>query len=289
MESSELNPFALISDEIRAKIIKALGDARVEKGTKPILTFTELMNRTAVDIPSSQFNYHLQRLQGIFVDRVDGGYQMRVEGRIVYHALRSGTLDRPDVDYKYTLDTGCYYCGQPMEAVFENSVARIRCTDCNHLYEIIGTPPALDPTGTDPVTQFERYCRQMQFAFANRSCRTCGDRTTINVLRPPQIPFNTDSRGVASIYSSCPSCGDQFFLSAGELILYDEGVVSFCHDRGLDVLNQPVWTIPFAATDRSVVVSNEAPLILTVRIELAGETLLVRVDNSAEIIERIRS
>ncbi|MFT4884948.1 MAG: hypothetical protein ACI8U4_002466, partial [Natronomonas sp.] len=57
--SSGSDAFGLVGNEIRTDILRALGDARVEQGYKPVLSFSELRDRTETDVGSSKFNYHL--------------------------------------------------------------------------------------------------------------------------------------------------------------------------------------------------------------------------------------
>lgn len=288
-ETVQLDPFELLGNEHRAAIVETLGDARVEEGVRPTLTFSELRARTDVDLPSSQFNYHLQRLLGTFVEKTEDSYRMRVEGRLVYQALRAGTFDRAGPASTHDLDVDCYYCGGALRATFEDAVATVACRDCEHLYEILGVPPAvLTADGDDAVERFAGHCRQKRFAFGNGDCPTCGAAVGTEIRRPPNVPFHDDGTAVVRIYRLCDNCGDQFYLSLGEALLYDPAVVSFCLERGLDVVRTPAWEIPFAATDESVAVVSEEPLRLSLTVGLAGDELELVVDGSLDVVERNR-
>lgn len=289
-DTAGIDPFELLGNEQRAAIVETLGDARVRTGVRPTLTFSELRARTDVDVPSSQFNYHLQRLLGTFVEKTEDGYRMRVEGRLVYQALRAGTFDRAGPASSHELDVACDVCDGPLRATFEDGVATVACGDCEHLYEIMGVPPAvLHADGEDAVERFVGHSRQKRFAFANGDCPTCGAAVATKLRWPPELPFDRDGTAVVRVYRLCENCGDQFYLSLGEALLYEPSVVSFCLDRGLDVVAAPSWAIPFAATDRSVEVVAEEPLRLSLTVAVAGDELELVVDDSLAVVERSRS
>jgi hypothetical protein len=77
-------------------------------------------------------------------------------------------------------------------------------------------------------------------------------------------------------------------LTVGELLLGDPELVAFCHERGLDVANTPIWDLEFAATDRHVTVRSEAPWKVSLSVPLDGETLELTVDESLTVVERTR-
>lgn len=68
------------------------------------VSFSELRDRVGVS-DSGQFNYHLGKLDGHFVEAAEKGYQLRQPGRWVVGALLTGavthdpTVDRATVDF----------------------------------------------------------------------------------------------------------------------------------------------------------------------------------------------
>ena len=82
--------FALLGNETRVRILVALADA------DDALHFSTLHDR--VDLrDSEQFNYHLDRLVGHFVDRTDDGYELRQAGSRVVEAILSGAVTEDPV------------------------------------------------------------------------------------------------------------------------------------------------------------------------------------------------
>lgn len=279
--------FALVGDEIRAEIVRTLGDARVAERSRPVLSFSELRSRTGVEVDSSRFNYHLQKLVGHFVERTDEGYRMRPEGRELYQTLRAGTFDRRASPRSVEVGLDCYYCGAAVEATFEDGVATVRCPECEYLYDTAATPPAVDDEAA-ALASVSLFTHHEHLAFARGVCSNCANALDAQFVPPAEVPFPGADRHEVYVYRPCDHCGDQRFLSVGEALLADTGLVSFCYERGLDVLSTPLWELEFAATDRYVTVRSTDPWEVALRVSLAGDALELVVDEDLTVVERNR-
>mgnify|MGYP006280550853 FL=1 len=280
-DRSEL--FALVGNELRMQIIERLGDLRVEAGVQPTLSYAELRSRAAPDVTSSQFNYHLQKLCGSFVERVDEGYRMRVEGRLVYQAIRSGTFARATPESAHGLDTDCYYCGGEMELQFEDSVARVWCRECEELYDIMGVPPVVTDEESDAVERFADYSRSKRLSFARGSCPTCGNAVARELTSPPELPYRGTNRDEWMAYCSCTHCGDQLYLTVGELLLAEPAVIAFYHAHGRDLFEIPAWALEWAATDRRLTVDDTDTRTFVVEVDLEDDRLTVELDADLDV------
>lgn len=280
--------FALVGNEIRAKILRSFGDIRVEERSMPTLTFSEIRDRTDLDIDSGQFNYHLQQLVGHYLERRDEGYRMRPEGRILYQTLRAGTFDPHD--QRATIDAGfdCYYCETEVQATFGEGTARIECPDCEYLYDIAAIPPGGFDDGEPVFSRVSEYNHQQHLSFARGICPTCGNSVTTDILEPSDVPFPGAKRHEIYVYRSCDHCGSQMYLSIGEALLSDPGLISFAFEHGVDVLSTPLWELEFAATDRNVSVVSREPWTFVLEIPMEDETLELVVDETISVEERRR-
>lgn len=130
--------FALLGNEIRVEILRELGDA---DGT---VSFTELRDRVGID-RGRNFNYHLDKLLGHFVEKVENGYQLRPAGRRVVEAVLSGTItDTPTVD-RTEIDLTCWYCGATTtEISYRDEVVTLYCAECGGTYD--GSSETFGPT-----------------------------------------------------------------------------------------------------------------------------------------------
>lgn len=89
------NVFTLLSDETRLRIVFELVLRRGECPADPTLSFSQLRSRVGAG-DAGRFNYHLGRLRGDIVQKVNGGYQLTPTGEAIGVTLVVGALDRLD-------------------------------------------------------------------------------------------------------------------------------------------------------------------------------------------------
>jgi hypothetical protein len=284
--SSGSDAFRLVGNEIRTDILRALGDTRVEKGYKPVLSFSELRERTDTDAGSSKFNYHLQELVGQYVERVEDGYQMRAEGRELYQTLRAGTFESHESTLTVDADFDCYYCGAGAEATVDEGTVTVECPDCEYLYAIAGAPPGAIEDDTVSLDQVAAFYHHRHLGFARGVCVTCGSEPTTEHVSPAEVPFADADRQKLYVYRACENCGDQRHLSLGTYLLSDPHLRAFCADHGVDVLATPLWELEFAATDRYVTVDPDEPWRASLEVTYGDETLELVVDEDLAVVER---
>ena len=83
---------ALLSDERRVAIVRELAAAGAVPGSTVTISFSELLERVGIR-DSGQFNYHLGRLRGRFVDRTDDGYRLTPTGAAVGETILGSVED----------------------------------------------------------------------------------------------------------------------------------------------------------------------------------------------------
>lgn len=283
------NPFTLVGNEIRAEIVRTFGDAHVQEGSRPVLSFSELHSRVDVDVRSSQFNYHLQKLVGHFLEQTEDGYQLRPEGQLLYKTLVAGTFDRRSSLSSVDAGVDCYYCTTSVKATFDDGLVRIQCPGCEYLYDIATVPPGVVEDETVDLSQVSQYNHHKHLAFARGVCPTCGNALITELVSPDETPFLGGERHKVQVYRSCDHCGAQRYLSVGESLLTDHELISFCHEHGVDVLATPLWELEFAATDRTVTVHSTDPWEVALEVSFNDDTLELVVSEDLSVVERNRS
>ena len=115
--------FALVADETRLEILRTLSE------TDEPLSFSELFERSEYD-DSSNFSYHLDKLEGHFVSRTNEGYALRQAGRRVVEAVIAGTVTADPVVERVPTDSQCPYCGASIEVSYEQERVEMYCSEC---------------------------------------------------------------------------------------------------------------------------------------------------------------
>lgn len=141
--STGLSPdeaFAVVGDETRLTILRALGNADGP------LAFSELYDRVEHNV-TSNFNYHLGKLEGHFVRKTDDGYALRQAGQRIVEAVLSGVVtDVPEVE-STRIDMDCPFCGAPTAVDYEQERVDIYCTGCPGLFGEVETISGLSAPG----------------------------------------------------------------------------------------------------------------------------------------------
>ncbi|MFC6940096.1 winged helix-turn-helix domain-containing protein [Salinirubellus sp. GCM10025818] len=115
--------FSILGNETRMQILQELGNADRS------LSFTDLRDRVGIR-QGAQFNYHLDKLVGHFVEKVGEGYTLREPGRRVIQSVLSGAVTDDPVLEPAEVDFSCLHCGGPLEVSYSRGKLRLSCTAC---------------------------------------------------------------------------------------------------------------------------------------------------------------
>lgn len=285
-EVSEESAFGLVGNETRANIIKELGLKGTEKETDDGVTFTHLRQFVDGKIDSGQFNYHLQKLVGNYVEKTEHGYKLRPEGKTLYRTIQAGTFTK-DVSLASTaVGQECYYCEDPLEAAYDDGMFTIQCHGCETLYDLILAPPSSLESRDDFLTRVEGYNHHIRQSFVRGICPTCVNGLDHQLVDPAETGFSEATRRSAYVYRSCDHCGNQSYMSVGSVLLHHPAVISFCYERGLDVTTTPRWELEFAATDRTLTVRSTDPWEIELDVTVDEDTLTLVVDDQLSVTEQ---
>jgi DNA-binding transcriptional ArsR family regulator len=272
--------FALVGNETRAAILRALGE-RPHEG----IAFSELRERVDPEMDSGQFNYHLSQLTGEFVDRDEDGYTLRSEGLALYRLVRAGSANRRASLDPFEIGLDCYFCTTPVEGYYDEGAFELRCPGCDHVYSHTQVPPSAVETGDrrDVLERVDQYNRHEMLAHARGVCPTC-----VNALETEFVPGEAvwsegSDRFDAFVGTDCGNCGASHYMSVGLAVLYHPAVVSFFHDHGVDVTSRPHWEFEWAMTDRHLTVRSTDPWAVELAVPCGDETLELVVDGDLSV------
>lgn len=282
-EPSDEEAFALVGNEIRAEIVRTLGRYDYEHSTESTLSFSDLREKSNTDVVSSQFNYHLQKLVGRYVEKAGEGYRLRPEGKNLYRTIRAGTFTQRDRLAPIGLQQSCYYCDSELELAYDDGMFTIQCHGCETLYDLILAPPAALRTDDHVRSRVLRYNYHLRQAFARGVCPTCMNALSTEFVDPSDTGFTDVVEREIYVYRVCDYCGNHSYLSLGSVFLHHPAVIGFCYERGLDVMETPRWELAFAATDRHVTVRSRDPVELSLTVTAGNESLELIINEELAI------
>jgi hypothetical protein len=130
-QTTRLSPddaFSALGSETRVRILRELGAAEES------LAFSELYERLDLS-DSAQFNYHLDKLLGHFVHKVDDEYALASPGERVVEAILSGAVtDEPRLERTAT-EQRCTDCDRRLEIEWQNGSVEVYCPSCESRWD----------------------------------------------------------------------------------------------------------------------------------------------------------
>lgn len=262
--------FAAVGDETRIDILHTLWEHREES-----LSFSDLFEASALT-DSGQFNYHLDRLRGHFIERTEEGYRLRNPGMDVVLSVLSNIVEDHPLTEPAVLEADCRGCGSPLELSFGDAWLSVECSSCPITYSGFPTPPAglNGRTVSEIATMFDERVRRLSGLCHRGVCPLCAGQVETDARDASEkMPMP------AAYRHSCLHCTGIVLTPLGMPLLEEPAVVSFCHRTGVD-LRRPFWRIEWLFGDEHVSVESLEPLEATVTVPGAGERLLAHLDSS---------
>lgn len=275
--------FELLSDEIRLRIITALGDASGEDGYAS-LAFTDLRERTGVD-DSGRFTYHLKQLLDEFVEETETGYGLTLAGIRAYQAVIAHQSEGTVTVEPFDLPGECRACGGDRRAWYEDGRGHVGCADCGEIqFRYPVDARHVDPADPESLldAMHERALRDYG-SMLRGICPYCGG-TAVSDLR-----FEADhweETGMidddALVHVVCEACSWFVYANLAAALRIEEPVQAFYAARGIDIWSEYLWTDRIDWTVDSV---DADPIRVRGHFAYDGDHLSIVVDGDARIVE----
>jgi len=268
--------FSLLADETRLSILRELY-ARDEP-----LTFSELRERVGMR-DSGQFNYHLGKLKGQFVEQTDGGYELTIGGFRVLGAVFAGSYDEQTID-PIPIDDPCPLCSGGLKAIYDRDHFEITCEDCGANIVAYPAPPGiLRGRDREELPEiFSRYARHVLGQITDGFCPFC--------LGPTAVELDVEEVEGIGANHQCQHCGVDMTMSTGVTLLQVPDVVAFARGHGVDLQDTPLWALdPLFTGGERLIEDEDNPAAIEIDVIIDDETLTVRLDDQLTVLETVRS
>jgi hypothetical protein len=267
--------FALVGHETRFAVLRALWESEGHRAT-----FSALRERVGVS-DSGRFNYHLGKLVGSFVRRVDApvpadgrsgtGYELTAAGEAVMGAVLSGAYTTRETVGPVAVTEPCPLCGGALTARFEVGSAHVDCGDCDTTLGAFPLSPAAlaDHASEELPAVLDRYTRVLLRSLDAGFCPVCDGRVDGSlVLHPTGEAANVSSDETADPTPdgeyTCRRCRSEFHTALA-FLLEQSSVREFHRARGVDPDDRPFWTFGWLFGEREVTVLDaDAPRVRVV-------------------------
>lgn len=277
--------FGLLGNEIRLEILRALGDEWDPERRDPV-PFSEL-RRIVGTADSGQFDYHLGKLRGTYVERTDDGYRLTYPGVRVYQTLAAGTFNERVTVEPFDLDATCFGCGERLRGSYEDHLFTVACDSCERRYYNYFLPPARVAAATpeEALDTLDRAIRRDITSASSGVCPSCSGRMAVTV--GPDVGYlferKTHSFDAHARYH-CSLCGQYLESPVGTGLLDHPALVSFFYDRGVDLSDARVWTLPFVHDGSRTTLRSTDPVRVAVTARRDGDELTLVVDDALDVV-----
>lgn len=271
-------PFELLANETRLRIVRELGTAMAGHEHTP-RAFTEIQTAVGVE-DNGKFNYHLSKLVGRFVEKVDEGYRLLPAGIRVFQAVTAGAYHVGLEIPPQPQDDPCGNCGGTTSVWYENGRFHSGCLDCDDGSLDYPLPPGAfdhdDPTDLAEAAS-ERIKRDIR-SFLQGVCPYCTGSVENTLYDSP--PPGMGDRWEAFAVFACERCYWFLKLSLGAAYREHPAVVSFLYERGCNVHEVRPWNAPFDYEVRRV---REDPPAFSLTYTRDGDARTIVVDERLDV------
>ena len=262
--------FALLGQEIRLDILFALLEHWRAAHTEP-QSYSSLMR--AVDMQDSgKFNYHLKRLRGVYVRKVEDGYVPTASATALYRAILA---TRPTEDAERStiaVEDACPDCGGSLSGTYEGSFLTVHCEDCGTTPGGFTYPfPKNGLAGRDDAAVLEAVSRRAsQHIELARSgqCPFCAGRTAVALDCDADLPVEIE----------CDTCSFVVAVTFLQALKTVPRVTAALVALGIE--RDGAWDLP----ESTATVRTDDPLEIEVTIESDGRTAEVVVDQRLDVL-----
>lgn len=266
----------ILSDETRLTILEALVPEYRDCPRQPEVSFSEVRDRTGLR-DSGQFNYHLDKLAGQFVQETDAGYELNAAGQEVIGAVLSGSFEPNGQWGPAELDAPCRECGETVAAHYEDGMIAVECDNghLNHsdyfpggIVERLSLPDAVELATLMGQQDLELQLREV--------CPNCYGAIESGAALEDGHPL---------LELRCHQCGHSFQGPVSLVVLTHPVLQAFYFERGQDVRETPLWTLPFLTERDRLRVRSESPLRVEVDASDGDDELRFLIDEDCSVVE----
>jgi hypothetical protein len=281
--------FALLGHEIRLNILRAffqmyepvdpesLPDVRDQRS----LSYGELMKEVEMK-DSGKFNYHLEKLQGVYIEKVDAGYVPTASAIALYEAM---VANRPTetVPADFSVDGKCPNCDSRLRGEYEQEFLSVDCPTCDLFWGATYRFPKNGLAVREDENVFNvLYNRMMYHVGLARTgqCPSCAGNTTVVVPRE-----RLDGDSTPTVKLSCGTCSWFVTVDILSALQFDPQVRNAMFEVGLPLReSSSMQTTEQVLPDISGRVDSENPLHAIITIQSDDHIAKIVVDDGLKVL-----
>jgi hypothetical protein len=280
--------FALLGHEIRLAILRAFfekytpvdPDSLSEAREQRTLSYTEMMAATDME-DSGKFNYHLEKLRGVYVEEVEEGYVPTASAVALYEAV---IANRPteSIPGNFDVDETCPNCAASLRGQYEQEYLTVECPACDLFWGITYRFPKNGLAVREDESVYEAlYDRMMYHVGLARTgqCPSCAGITSVTLL---QERLDNESTPTAEI--TCGTCSWFVTVDIVSALQFEPQVTKSLLGLGVPLSeSSSMRATEQLLPDVTGQVSSDDPVQVTISIPYEGSVAEVVVDENLTV------
>ncbi|WP_267643650.1 winged helix-turn-helix domain-containing protein [Haloarchaeobius amylolyticus] len=241
--------FSLLGNETRFAILRALWEFFDPPDSSPV-SYSDLMDAVGVR-DSGNFNYHLGKLEGHFVESTDDGYVLTAAGEQIVQTVVAGTaVDQTSMEAVH-VGVVCPVCGGTETTIeYDDETLTVQCHTCDGLFP---SPPGklaefqLPPAGLagrEPEAIFRSAIAHVTLETRSMIagvCPRCASEPTVDVEWCPEHDDRRDRCEVPGCTCSpiveylCQRCKHIWRFPTWCNVLWHPATIALFHEQDVDI------------------------------------------------------
>ncbi|MFC6875455.1 DUF7351 domain-containing protein [Halobellus marinus] len=282
-EQSAADMFALLSDESRVDILRAVAVAQSEQnpsnsGFAP-LSFSDIYERVEID-NTSKLSYHLGELAGTYLRKVENGYTFTHAGEQIVRFILAENFRQPSGIDSIETEGMCLFCGETqLEAGLDDQYFMVRCPSCEQpVTGYIVTPAQARTRSGAALLESLKRKQATEFSLVQEGiCPECGGEIQTEVLDASEQPLPSEVPVSYFTIDACEACLRRYSGPLTYSAAFRPPSIAFYWDHGVDILGTGWWELHSYLRDGRWSAEQIATDPAEYRIELRHEDAVLRV------------
>jgi hypothetical protein len=277
-----MEAFSLLAHDIRLDILRAFFDhwrsvhSETEGGQARPLSYSELMRAVGMQ-DSGKFNYHLEKLRGVYVEKVEDGYVPTAGATALYRAV---IANQPTTKTTFDIEIDCPACGSNATGRYTREFLIVECPDCDEWRGLQYPFPKNgleDHSGQDLLDAVRNRAHYHVGLAQTGQCPRCAGTIDITFDRD-----RLDGESYPTVELVCSTCSWLADIDVLTPLSFEPRAIAAVADLG--VYDTDEGELEDAITSISGRVHSEEPFQVALALESDEGTATVVVDGNLDVV-----
>jgi hypothetical protein len=279
----DMEAFSLLAHEIRLDILRVFfeewaaidPDSKDEIQVKRSLSYSEIMDAVGMR-DSGKFNYHLEQLRGVYIEKIDDAYIPTGSAIAFYQTLLAQRPTEMADTTDFDIDMECPRCTGSVRGRYEQDSLTIDCADCDDWWGITYSFPKnglRDRSGVAILDALSARATYQVGLARTGQCPACAGEIAVDIPRD-----RLDDERIPTAELQCETCSWVATMDLLNVLQFDSRVAATLVDLGI-VLEEDESGLP----EMTGTLESEDPVRVELRLETDDGTGTIVIDDELTV------